>query len=618
MTFIGNSFITRAWRALALGAALLAAGVPASADQAKGGRPRVDSFVEQALRDGRDVPVIVRYADDSSLARGKKGNGSGKRAVKRQLKALRALSMKVNHRALRALADNEDGGVLSVSYDAPVGSSQLLGDLLYSPPPANTIDGSGVRVARTRYRVDGAGVAVAIIDSGVAPHADLPASRIAAFVDFVNGRTTAYDDYGHGTHVAGIVAGSGSASGGKYAGAAPGASIVALKVLDATGAGSTSNVMAALEWVLNNHAKYGIRVVNLSLGHPIYEPAATDPMVQMVEALTQRGLVVVVSAGNFGRNSLGQTVYGSITSPANAQGAVTVGALDSNYTDRRSDDGVASFSSRGPTRFDRFVKPDVLAPGFHIASLAAQGSTLVDKYPNLALPGGYLRLNGTSMAAPVVAGSAALLLQSNPSLSSHTVKGILQFTSQRLRDLDVMTQGAGQINVPGAVRLAKLVDTRQDYEKRWVKGSRRPVGADLLFGESAFWGRAILWGTQVKAGTNSLFVRLQLWDDNIVWGYFFDNIVWSMFDDNIVWSMFFDNIVWSMDDNIVWGLTDDNIVWGFDDAVSALDDNIVWSMDDNIVWGLSEDAVQAFSEELLGQSIDEVGGQSVLIEGEVR
>jgi serine protease AprX len=606
-------YLTRAWCALALGAMLLAAGAPAYAEH-----KQVDAAVRRAIAEGRDLPVIVRFKDAAGLQRGK-AQKSGSMKVKRTHKALHALSVKANHRALREFFESRD--VVGLSYDAPVQGS-LLGLLAPPPPPPSTsIEGSGSKVARSRYAVNGAGVTVAVIDSGVKPHTDLPASRIKAFVDFVNGRTTAYDDYGHGTHVAGIVAGTGAASDGQYAGVATAASIVALKVLDGTGMGSTSNVMAALEWVLANHATYGIRVVNLSLGHPIYEPAATDPLVQLVEALTQRGIVVVVSAGNMGRNTLGQTVYGSITSPANAQGAIAVGAADTKLTNARGDDVVASFSSRGPTRYDYFVKPDVLAPGYHIASLIAEGSTLATTYPHLQIGSSYFRLNGTSQAAPVVAGAAALLFHGNPTLTSHTAKAILQYTSQRLGNVDVMSQGAGEVNLAGAVRFAQMVYTNQTYGKRWIRGSRKPVGADLLFGETAYWGRAIVWGPEVKGGSNALYTRLAQWDDNITWGMMLDeNIVWGM-DDNLVWGgLLDDNIVWGMlDDNLVWGLTDDNIVWGFDDSVGGLlDDNIVWGMDDNIVWG-AFDSVMAFSELLIGMSYDDVvDSQSIMTEGEVR
>ncbi|MGH9347199.1 MAG: S8 family peptidase [Vicinamibacterales bacterium] len=592
-----NDVVKRAASALVLGAFLLAGAVPAYAQRQKGKRPHVDRMVEKALRDGRDIPVIVRYKDAAAGERVRK-RSSGKRELRRHLRQSRALGMKVNHRALRELLDDESDDIESISYDAPVKGQQF--DLLSEPAPVS-VDASASKVARSRYWVSGSGIGVAVIDSGVRPHADLPSTRIKAFVDFVNGATSPYDDYGHGTHVAGIIAGNGYSSGGQYTGVAPNAGIVGLKVLNHNGAGRTSDVLAALEWVLANRTTYNIRVVNLSLGHPIYEPAATDPMVQLVEQLTRQGIVVVVSAGNMGRNALGQTVYGSITSPANAQGAIAVGAVDTMNTRSRGDDTVAPFSSRGPTRFDRYVKPDVLAPGYRIASLVSTGSTLAVKYPNLVVGSSYFRLNGTSQAAPVVSGAAALMLQANSSLTSHTVKGIIQFTAQRMSNLDVMTQGAGQVNIAGAVRFAKLVHASALPGKRWLKGRRNPIQADLLFGETAYWGKAVIWGTTIKPSTRALYMRLAQWDDNIVWGYMDDNIVWSM-TDNIVWSM--------TDDNIVWGFTDDNIVWGFDDnIVWSMDDNIVWSMDDNIVWSMTDDSVLAFSEMLIGMSYEQEGGQ---------
>jgi serine protease AprX len=591
MRMTGNH-IARACRALVFGTAVLALTAPAYAE-----KKQVDSVVQQALEQGGTLPVIVRYKDDAGLQRGKAKLGATK--GNRAFGQARALAAKVDHRKLRELLADDD--VAGVSYDAPV-RGNLLG---LTTTTGVSVEASGSKVARTRYGATGAGVNVAVIDSGVQPHTDLPLSRIKMFVDFVNGKTTPYDDYGHGTHVAGIIAGSGAASSGKYAGVAPSAGIVALKVLRADGSGSTSTVMAALEWVLANHARYNVRVVNLSLGHPIFEAAATDPLVQLVERVKERGILVAVAAGNMGNNALGQTVYGSITSPANAQGALAVGASDTKYTLARGDDAVASFSSRGPTRYDYYAKPDVVAPGYHVVSLLAPGSYLATKYSSLQVGSSYFRLNGTSMAAPVAAGAAALLFSANPALTANAAKGVLQFTAQRMKSLDIMTQGTGQVNVAGAVRLAKLIVPSATVGKRWVKGSRKMIAADLLFGETAYWGRALVAGATMKAGSNALYVNLAQWADNIVWGYLFsDNIVWGyLFNDNIVWGMLLDeNIVWGMDDeNMVWGLTDDNIVWGFDDSTAMLLDNIVWGMDENIAWGLGVDSVLAFStEEIMG------------------
>jgi subtilisin family serine protease len=463
------------------------------------------------------------------------------------------------------------------------------------PPVPVSIDASGSRAARNRYRVTGSGVTVAVIDSGVQPSADLPASRIRGFVDFVNGQTQPYDDYGHGTHVANIIAGNGAASGGQYVGAAPDANIVGLKVLDANGGGATSNVLAALDWVLQNHAAYNIRVVNLSLGHPVYEAVATDPLVQAVEALTKRGVVVVVASGNLGRDrTTGVLYYGSVTSPGNAPSALTVGAVNTNGTSHRSDDFVANFSGRGPTRFDRLIKPDVVAPGYAVTARVADGSTLATKYRTLVDASGYMRLNGTSMATPIAAGAAALVLSANPGLTAHTVKAVLQYTAQRLPNLDVMNQGAGEVNMPGAVRLATLINPNAAPGTNWLKTPKKATRADLLFGESVTWGRATIWGDKVHVG-QSVYMKLAQWDDNIVWS-FNENIVWG-FDDNIVWG-FSENLVYALNDNIVWGFTDDNIVWGFMDEsiVPSFTDNIVWSFNDTATIGISDNIVWGFNE----------------------
>jgi serine protease AprX len=551
------------------------------------------------LKEGRDdLPVIVRYKDNASKERNKKALKGQRTQLRREMRKLRAMGLKTNRASLLAML--ADSGVEGVSYDAPV---QAFQDPSLPPVPVS-IDSSGSRSARGRYGATGSGVTVAVIDSGVQPSPDLPASRIRAFVDFVNGQTQPYDDYGHGTHVAGIIAGNGAQSWGYVTGAAPDANIVALKVLDGTGAGSTSNVLAALDWVLVNHATYNIRVVNLSVGHPVYEQASTDPLVQAVEELSKRGVLVVVASGNLAnKNSTRTPAYGTVTSPGNAPSALTVGAVNTNGTLHRSDDFVADFSGRGPTRFDKAIKPDVLAPGYAVVSTIPTGSYLQRTYP--AMSGyGYMRLNGTSMATPVVTGAAAQVLSANPGLSAHTVKAVLQYTAQRLPGPNVMTQGAGQVNVSGAVRLAKLINPNAAPNTNWLKANGKPTRADLLYGEVAAWGRATVWGQGVYVGQN-IYMNLAQWNDNIVWGFTDENIVWG-FDDNIVWG-FDENIVWAFDENIVWGFTDDNIVWGFTDEniVWGFDENIVWGFDDNIVWGFDDNIVWGFSDENIVWGFDD-------------
>ncbi len=185
------------------------------------------------------------------------------------------------------------------------------------------------------------------------------------------------DGYGHGTHVAGLIAGlpvNDAALSSPYSGIAPGARLLDLKVLDSHGEGNTSDVIAAIDWAIANRKTYGIRVLNLSIGRPVYSSWQDDPLDQAVEQATQAGIVVVAAAGNLGQTSDGKTVFGGITSPGNAPDALTVGALNTFGTIARSDDGVTTYSSRGPTYIDSLIKPDLVAPGNKEATVEASGS----------------------------------------------------------------------------------------------------------------------------------------------------------------------------------------------------------------------------------------------------
>jgi serine protease AprX len=524
-----------------------------------------------------------------------------------ELGIINGVALTVPNRLLTRLADHP--AVAEFHLDRPLVKANY-----------RTILTTGARAVQTALGYTGAGVGVAVIDSGIATwHDDLTNTtstqypygdqRVSAFVDFVNGRQTPYDDDGHGTHVAGIIAGNGYDSLGLKSGSAPDASLAVLKVLDAHGQGTISNLIAALDWVLANHRQHNIRVVNMSVGAGVTESYWTDPLTLAAKRVVDAGIVVVGAAGNAGKNAAGQPQYGAIASPGNAPWVLTVGGTSTNGTADRGDDVMAGFSSRGPTYLDWAAKPDLAAPGTSTYSLAAPGSTLVKLYPN-ALLGGivptahppYLALSGTSMATPVVAGTVALMLQANPALTPNAVKAILQYTSERRPGYDALTQGAGFLNAVGAVRLAEFY------------ASARP-GATLPI--QSMWSRQIFWGNQRLAhgvldpNANAFAVgtdwgvALSDEGDNIVWGTSCgggdcDNIVWGTSDggDNIVWgtSDDGDNIVWGTSDagdNIVWGTADegDNIVWGTADD----GDNIVWGTDcggadcDNVVWGTSDE-----------------------------
>jgi serine protease AprX len=456
---------------------------------------------------------------------------------------------------------------------------------------------------------------VAVIDSGIAPVGDF-GRRIDAFFDFTRGgrATTPYDDFGHGTHIAGLIGSSGKQSAYEFQGVAPDVRFVGLKVLDRTGAGRTSDVIAAIEFAVRYRDYFDIRVINLSLGHPIYAPAADDPLVRAVEHASAAGIIVVASAGNNGQKSDGTAGYAGITSPGNAPSAITVGAANTHDTVTRLDDDVPVYSSRGPTWFDAYAKPDVVAPGHHLTSDTTIASYLYTQLQknHVKSPNGepLLSLSGSSMAAAVTTGVVALVLQAHQEkfgaapLTPNLVKGILQFSAIPIAGADTLTQGTGEINADGAVALARAINTTRPLGAKWLQ----PVTpVSVIGGMAYFWSRDILYGNVLRSGdllaannivwSSNIVWGASLEDDNIVWGSATeeDNIVWgsSVEDDNIVWGS---NIVWSNrvigqrvgGTNVVWGA---NIVWGSNIVWSTMeDDNIVWGTmteDDNIVWGTS-------------------------------
>lgn len=281
----------------------------------------------------------------------------------------------------------------------------------------------------------GKGTTICVIDTGIAQHPDYK-DRIIGFKDFVNNKTEAYDDQGHGTHCAGIAAGDGQASEGKFAGAAPEANLVGVKVLNKYGSGSFSDIIAGLQWAVEKKDELKIDIISMSLGGYASQSFKDDPVAQAVESAVQSGIITVVAAGNSG--PAGKT----IGTPATAPHAVTVGALDDKGTVERSDDEVASFSSRGPTTKDNLAKPDILTPGVRITAPKHTG--------------GYTTMSGTSMACPMAAGMAALVKNAAPLVTPGELKGVIMGTADKLVDangnkLSHNDQGAGVFDVMEAI-----------------------------------------------------------------------------------------------------------------------------------------------------------------------
>jgi subtilisin family serine protease len=281
--------------------------------------------------------------------------------------------------------------VTSVTFDSEV---KTMGGHV-----AHTSGADNVRTMSTDDALDGSGIGIAILDSGIfSGHTSFVdtktgQSRVVVNLDFTGeGRTD--DPYGHGTHVAAAAAGNGMISRAEYIGIAPRATLLNLRVLNSRGVGSVSSVLAAINWLMQSGAQYNVRVANLSLGMPAVVSYKFDPLCLAVRKLVDRGIVVAAAAGNNGKNSAGQKIYGQVHAPGNEPSAITVGAVDTHGTDTRADDSIATYSSRGPTRsystdangvkhYDNIIKPEIAAAGNKTVFAQAPGNYLVTQNPSL-------------------------------------------------------------------------------------------------------------------------------------------------------------------------------------------------------------------------------------------
>ncbi|MBN1314745.1 MAG: S8 family serine peptidase, partial [Anaerolineales bacterium] len=357
--------------------------------------------------------------------------------------------------------------------------------------------------------VTGEGIGVAIVDTGIAPMDGLAVdadgnSRLVGWVDMIDGSTEPIDPNGHGTHVAGVVANSELTELGHYAGVAPNVDLVGVRVLDEMGSGTYADVIAGIDWVVQNKEQFNIRVMNLSLVTLPQSHYWEDPLNQAVMAAWASDIVVVVAAGNSGPAPM------TVGVPANVPYVITVGAFTDNYTpDDHTDDYIAPFSAAGPT-WDGFIKPDVVAPGAHMASLMPADSYLGGLYPDRQVAENYFQWAGTSTAAPVVSAICAMVLEQNPELSADQVKyRVLSSAKLAVQDQDgdgnmdslavsPWRQGTGHVWASDAV----LSDSNQ------YANSNMNIALDLA-GEEHYIGP-----TRYHEETNSYYVE---GDGEFVW-----------------------------------------------------------------------------------------------------
>ena len=495
--------------------------------------------------------VIVQVAPGADVEAVEKAIAQTGGDITRHLSIIQSVAVRVPTKNLNALA--QTAGIAHISRD--VATKRHADEF--------TVQHTGADIATASplsggYGLSGSGVTVAVLDSGIKDSADfktsalLSTSRVLANVNFVSSGGTAStsntdDKLGHGTHVAGIIAGNGLNSSGlqyfrTFTGIAPSASLVNVRVLDDQGSGTVSDVVAGLNWIVQNKAKYNIRVVNVSLGHPVYESYKTDPLNLAVEAAWKAGIVVVCSAGNTGRQTDAKgaysdnegfgAAYGTIQCPGNDPLVITVGATK-NADANRANDKIATYSSRGPSRLDMVMKPDLVAPGNRVISVCADGSTLDNAYGRTNdirravyqyntnqtdWSKTYYVLSGTSMAVPVVSGAAALLLSKDSNLSPDTIKARLMLSANKWKNAngtpDVLSFGAGYLNIPAALDNKTVVATTSyAVSPVLIVQSDGKMKVSL---DATFWVKSSLWGTSINQlqmlwGTSAI-------SGNTVWG----------------------------------------------------------------------------------------------------
>ena len=474
--------------------------------------------------------VIVKIDGDLSPARQGRLTALGA-DITRHLGFIHSAALTLPARNLNKLAALPF--ITHLSYDGVVKKYDMF-----------TVASSGAGAAYQQYNLTGVGVGVAVLDSGIRSCQDLEdpithENRIREQQDFVPNSGYNPDDLcGHGTHVAGIIAGNGAASTGSqythtFYGIARRANLINARVLDNNGQGSVSSVLTGLQWVIANKSAYNIRVINMSLGHPIGESYTTDPLCQAVEAAWKAGIVVVCAAGNDGRASANSTnsaanegwgtAYGSIQSPANDPYVITVGATKS-MDGVRGDDRIATYSSRGPSRLDLILKPDLIAPGNRVVSLYSYGSSLYvwntangDGLPiasyekvsyNMASPT-YFVLSGTSMACPVVSGAVALLLEANPNLTPDQIKARLMTSADKWTDptgnSDPCTYGAGYLDIPAALASTVTVTQPALSPALTINSSGTVTINTTVIASKAVTGVSTIWGSKAISGVSTIY-----------------------------------------------------------------------------------------------------------------
>jgi subtilisin family serine protease len=426
------------------------------------------------------------------------------------LNIIDGFSAKIPSSALPTLARSEN--VRSVSLDRAIHPLHAVDGFDASLDTGSLYNTTKIIRAQDMWRngITGRGIDVALIDTGV-----VPVNGLTAPGKVVNGPDLSFesqasnlqylDTYGHGTHMAGIIAGrddnvsniSDMTAHDNFDGVAPDARIVNMKVAESSGATDVSQVIAAIDWVVQHRHDNGlnIKVLNLSFGTDGTQSYLDDPLTYAAEVAWQKGIVVVVAAGNTGFGS------SSLNDPATDPFVIAVGADDPHGTGSTTDDTIPSWSTRGNTK----RSPDLVAPGKSIVSLRDPGSNIDVSHPEGLVNSRFFRGSGTSQSAAVVSGAAALLLQQRPGLTPDQVKTLMTSTASPIAGADSLSQGAGLLNLRAASSAATPANATQTFAPSTglgtLEGARGSVHVSMdgvqLTGEQDIFGHA--WDPNVMS-----------------------------------------------------------------------------------------------------------------------
>ena len=399
------------------------------------------AFASASVPAGPPQPVIVEFGSSASAALGLVQSLEPGAAVTSVADGMPAVAVNAAPGLVNALQAAGASVVPdeAVAFQSTSGGTSCPSFSTYSTPSGDFTQDSGANLLAAQGDT-GQGVTVAVLDTGI--NGSLPdfAGRLVGGVDLTSGNSPFTDQYGHGTFVAGLIAGNGAASGGQYPGEAPGANLVSIKVAGANGQTRMSTVLSGILWAVHNQKKYGINVLNLSLGALPTGPTAIEPLDRAVEAAWQAGITVVASAGNSGPNA------GTITSPGDDPLAITVGAYADNNSPSPSNWYACPWSSVGPTQFDGWLKPDLVAPGRSVISVLDPGSTIAAANPQAVVGTANFVGSGTSFSTAITSGAAALVLADNPGISPDQVKGRLLGNAAPGETIAPLIEGHGFLN----------------------------------------------------------------------------------------------------------------------------------------------------------------------------